>query len=514
MFNDPTKDEETGEDFNFLIVDFNFFTTRLSFNLINSETNTTITKDAKIWFTGDNSNDIVNYSGEKNEEYTTSQGQLELTIDPNVTISESSLFNFAVNVEINGYEKLTQGIQISSEGIKTFDLLLTPESGEEETTPGEDDGDGIIFGQSSNLKSTKEDDSYQISYFISWANIVKCLDENNNTIFSSIDEAKTTYNNDPDNFVSITTSKTTDYLPVIDRLSSETGEEMVTLTKLEKGYITKMMLNNKKVGSLNGGSLKQIAKNLTTPSPDAFGFAEFSEASWTISDTVLNHKSFNSCYTLISASKGIATSGANIKFSSNSITSFSITGDIYNATTGEFIKTETFKGAFPETFVLENIPAVEAKIVFRDNNPSFKAINDLAISDLSTGNYEVDVDAQEGFDEYQIILKALCPSNSTVAIAPTYSGEYRIESSNDEWQAIEMNSGVVDILLKSENEYDIRLLWEDNWETASFSTKFDDSGNYINNTDEDIVVSTLSDNRTQFLITHEFEQDICESMGW
>ena len=132
-FTNPLKDKDTGEDINLLIVDFNFFKTRMTYKITDAKTGEIINAEAKIKFTGKNANDIVTYAGEKNQEYSSSVGQLELTTDPNVAISENSPFEFYVTVEIKGYKTLNKAISVQSEGIKTYDLALSKIADENET---------------------------------------------------------------------------------------------------------------------------------------------------------------------------------------------------------------------------------------------------------------------------------------------------------------------------------------------------------------------------------------------
>ena len=146
-FVNPMKDKETGEDINLLIIDFNFFKTRMTYHLKDAKTGETIEADAKISFSGKNANDIVNYSGEKNQVYQTSQGQLELVTDPGVAISASSPFEFVVKAEIAGYNTLEKTVSIQSDGIKTIDLelLKTADENESELTGGTENDIDTVF---------------------------------------------------------------------------------------------------------------------------------------------------------------------------------------------------------------------------------------------------------------------------------------------------------------------------------------------------------------------------------
>jgi len=274
------------------------------------------------------------------------------------------------------------------------------------------------------------------------------------------------------------------------------------------------MVNGQRIVYLNGGTVNLEASFNNTPKPDIFGFVEFDIDQWNFEGNLDTIETFGASYDLINAStEEISSLGCNIKFTSNSISSFSIDADIKDLE-GKLIKTVNFKGNFPETFILENVPAKSATVEFRNNNPSFQSISTLEITDLSTGSYEVDVNAAEGYEEYQIVLKATCKDNATIAVAPTYSGEFRIKNSDDAWQGVDMIGGKVDLLAKPNEEYELRLLWEGQWETSIFGTEFDATGNYINKTSSDITSEKMEDGRTRIKVVHEFDQDICDDLDW
>lgn len=515
MLDDPTVDKNSGEDVTFLIVDFNFFNTRMNYRLVDIDNNTLITESARIWFTGQNANDIVNFAGEKHDDFSTPQGQIELTVDPNIDITETSPLSYAVHVEIDGYEPFSQGIDIISEGKKTFELLMVKESsGKETTLNGKEEGDGIIFGFADDLKSAKTLEKYKIGYYISWEDLIKCEDLYKNPMYASVEEAKAAYKKDTANFISLTTIKRTDTPTLIDRFTSTSGTALVALRKLESGTLDRIVIGGRKVTDLQGGIIEQSAEYLNTSQPDAFGFASFPDDSWVIAGTTIAHSTLHFNYTLISVSlEPLTVSGSRIKFMSNAISTFSIDGDLYDEE-GQLIKTINFKGKFPETFILENVPQGAAILTFRsENNPSFMPIDTVHIAQLCCDEYEVNVMPAEGYQEYQVVLKIICPDNPTMAIAPTYSGEIRIKGSNDQWQGIDMEGGVVDILGKQNESYELQLLWEDEWETSMFSTEFDNFGNYINQTNAKVETKEIG-TRIQFMIQHEFKQSICNDMGW
>lgn len=519
-FTNPMKDKETGEDITLLILDFNFFKTRMTYHFKDVVTGETITADAKITFSGKNANDIVNYSGEKKPQFETSQGQLELTVDPNVAISESSPFEFAVAVEIPGYNLLERSISINSEGIKTIELQLSKKSDETETelSGGTENGIDTVFHfiiKPGGIKSVKMP-AYQVNYTLTMSNLLKFKDVNGNLIFASQDEALAAYKNDPENFMKVTISKFNDYKPGIEAVKINGVVKNLLFYKLETGKMTSMVIAGKKVGSLNGGVILSDCSNASDFLPQIFGFTQFENSVWKLLGTQIFHKTVDFSYTLATVSTDdLCSKGASVTIKSNVKSCFSLVADVYDSS-DKFITTLFFKGNFPETFILENVPAKAAKLVFRNNLPSFKPIAPVAISNLCSGNYEVNVEAVSGYQQYQVVLTALCPDNMKVAIAPSYGAEVRLKNTNDTWQGIEMKGGIVDLLGLPDREYEIRLLWDKEWEYSSYWTKFDAKGNYIGAPESNatIVSKKLEDGRIQISVKKIFEQNICDDMGW
>ncbi len=522
VLDNPLKDKESGENINLLVLDFNFFDTRISVKLIDAEDGSIITSPATIDFTGKNSGDIVTFAGDKKTELYTTKGQVEITIDPNTVYSESDPFEFAVHVKVPGYNKLSKGIQLRNKGKKTIELQLSKiADGENKDLNGEmniENGDTtIVFSNliNSGLKSaTTETKPYSVNYTIAYSDFLKLKDTNGNLIFSSSAELNQAYNNNPDNFFSMSINTYSNYDPAIDVINDNGVAVSALMQKLETGTLTQLKINGIIAGDLNGGSISSTCSYTGGDVPDIFGFAEFGEESWNVTGTENSYTKLNFEYTIVKASKEpLCETGCSITFSSGVKSSFSIDADVYD-TDNNLVTTINFKGTFPETFVIENTPQKAVKVVFRDNNVAFKPIAPLEIDNFCIGSYDVDVEPEAGYVEYQIVLKALCPDDPTVAIAPTYSAEIKIAGSDNPWQGVDMVSGVVDLLGLPNQEYQIRVLWENEWEESSYFTEFDANGNYTHETgDRAQVHSTqLEDGRIQIDIEQVFSQDVCDGL--
>lgn len=519
-FVNPLKDKETGEDINLLIIDMNFFKTRMTYQLKDAKTGETILSEAKISFSGKNANDIVNYSGEKNPFYQTSQGQLELVADPNVAISASSPFEFVVKAEIAGYNTLEKTVSIQSEGIKTIDLelLKTSDENESELTGETENGIDTVFHFSlppAGLKSATTV-SYKINYTLTMSNLLKFKDINGNLLFKNQEEASAAYKKDPANFIKVTIMSYNQYTPGIETVNLNGTTRKMLFHKLETGKLSSLVIAGKKVGSFNGGVISSESVNKADFLPKILGFAQIENSAWKMLGTTVTYNSLNFFYTLATVSEEqLCEKGASISFKSNFVSSFSIAADVFDLS-GNQITTLYFKGEFPATFVLENVPSKAAKLVFKNNNTAFKPIAELQVTSLCSGNYVVNVEPAAGYQQYQVVLKALCPDNLTVAIAPTYSAQIRMKNTHDLWQGVEMKGGVANILGLPDKEYEMRLLWNNEWEYSTYWTKFDDNGKYTGVTEPKakIVSKKLADGRIQISVDKVFDQNICDDLGW
>lgn len=523
----PLKDKETGDDINLLILDFNFFTTRMTYKLVDATDNSLITSEANVSFTGSNGNDIVDFSGEKNAEYITTEGQLELTVDPNVPVSDANPLEFAVRVEVDGYDTFTKGFQIRSEGPKTIELLLSKTANVEDSDleGGIDINDGdtsIVFGVSNKLLKTAvvEELPYSINYKMSLTDLANLLDNNGNRFFDDNDDAFNFISNSA-NSVVISTKYFRGHSPEVDLISDGGILRTVLFHKLETGRLDAIQIispeSTRIAGSLNGGVIESFATYLNQHKPDVFGFALFNVDHWNFTGTDTLYETLDFRYTLAQASlEELCETGSSLTFTSSIKSAFSITGDVYYSDTDEYITSVNFIGNFPQTYTVENVPSEAVKIVFRDNNPSFEPIPPLEVENLCLGDYTVEVLPKEGYEEYQIVLRAICPDNPTVAVAPTYSGQVKIKDSNDVWQEMNMAGGVVDILGLPNKEYSLRLLWKNDWEYSTYYTEFDENGNYIHDHGSGTKVESyqMEDGRMRIIVEQKFEQDVCNDMGW
>jgi len=522
LFQNPLNDKETGEKINLLIVDFNFFRTHLTFRIFDATKRTMIESPVAVTFTGNNGNDIVTFTGNKKPSFSVTKGQIELTVDPAVKITEQNPFDFAVKAEAEGFLPMFKRINLLSEGKKSIDIYMVRETdlGETDISGKIDFSQGdttIVFGISQGMpfKSANTlDKPFTVTYSMSLADFLKLKDPAGNLLFGSSTEFLNAYNQNPGGFLSIRTTATNDYPSWIDYLFAAGELKNVVLHILESGKVESITVNGTPVTDLNGGILKASAIYSTTPVPDFFGYSVFENDRWNLTGTQISMGILPHPYTIVEAfDETFCSLGATIRFESSFPSSFSVTADIYDMN-GRFLFTQKFTGKFPQSFVLENTPPIPVRFVFRNDNPAFISVPELSVGNLCSGEYVVNVVPSTGYKGYQCVLKAFCPDNPAVAVAPTYNGEYRLKNTNDPWQGAGMSGGVVDLLGLPDREYEYRIIWENEWEVMSFFTSFNADGSYAYPSSSRITSEKMSDGRIRVNISHTYKQSVCDTMNW
>jgi hypothetical protein len=522
IFQNPLNDRETGEKINLLIVDFNFFRTHVTCRIFDANKLTMIEAPVTITFTGKNGNDIVTFTGNKKASFSVTKGQIELTVDPAVKITEQNPFDFAIKAEAKGFLPMFKRINLLSEGKKSIDIYMVRETdlGETDIKGKIDFSEGdttIVFGFSERIpfkSANTQDKPFTLNYSMSLADFLKLKDPAGNLLFSSSAEFLNAYNQNPEGFLSIRTTATSDYPSWIDYLFVEGDLKNVVLHILESGNVESITVNGTPVTNLNGGVLKASVAYTMSPVPDFFGFSVFENDRWNLTGTQISMGILPHPYTIVEAfDETFCSLGATIRFESSFPSSFSVTADVYDMN-DRFLFTQKFTGKFPQSFVLENTPPIPVRFVFRDDNPGFTPLSELTIENLCSGEYTVNVVPSTGYKGYQCVLKAFCPDNPAVAVAPTYNGEYRLKNTNDPWQGAAMSGGVVDLLGLPEREYEYRIIWENEWEVMSFFTTFNTDGSYAYPSSSSITSGKMSDGRIRVNISHTYKQSVCDTMNW
>lgn len=541
LFTNPLKDKETGEDLTLLLLDPNFFTTTFSISVIDAQTKEEIGLDTKLYVGDENGYDVVDFSGQKGEmvEFTidqdyketffkfhTSTGLMELALDPTFEPSEQNPVNISFKAEVEGYESITTFEKISSTGTKTIiiEMLKKPnpnEMVESTSTAGKinESSDGLTFNFSVGpvLKAATAT-ARPYAYFIDilFESLLKFKDLSGNALFSSEAEILQKYQANPNNFAWVTFATNELELTAVKTINGESTLH----TLFESVLISKLIIDGKEVANLNGGTIyAEIFWNSATKSnPDYFGFWDNAKSSFIGRDVSVTGLDIL-YYTAYSYVVQTCNIGASININSTTAdkVGFDITMDLMNASSNS-IGTKTFKGLFSESFKFENVTSEPVTLKFKNDFFSFKPISDITVNSLCSGVVNVNVEAAEGYELYEVTLEAICPDGGGIGVSPSYQGKYKPKGDqNTIWQGITMKAGVFRILCKPKTEYSLKINIDGKDEFIDFST--DDSKYPVGvkaSIGNDTYITNLGkeDGINRVKITHNFTQDICDNLGF
>ncbi|HOO83124.1 MAG TPA: hypothetical protein PLS94_01055 [Prolixibacteraceae bacterium] len=119
------RDKETGEDLPFLLLDQNFFDTKLMVHLIDAQTGNEINSDIIVYLTGDDSQKVVDFNGKRNESYQVNNGYFEVAINPSVVPSVDAPVNLVVYANSENYSWYSLPTEVSIVQSGLTDVVVT-----------------------------------------------------------------------------------------------------------------------------------------------------------------------------------------------------------------------------------------------------------------------------------------------------------------------------------------------------------------------------------------------------
>jgi hypothetical protein len=124
LFKNPLKDKETGEDVTLLLLDRNFITTKISVRVEDLATQQVISEPVEIRFTGNDSDNLITFGGNKKTTFTTSSGFVEVGYDPNQTVNAQNPIELTVVASNANYISAPLFVSYTSEGIKDLTIKM------------------------------------------------------------------------------------------------------------------------------------------------------------------------------------------------------------------------------------------------------------------------------------------------------------------------------------------------------------------------------------------------------
>lgn len=521
LFNNPMKDKETGDDITLLLVDFDFFKTSFTINLVDVQTNEFLDSAANIYIGGPDSMYVCDFKGEKQNYYSTQNGSFELNIDPARTPSESNPIELTFRADnVPGYVSLITTVSYATDGAKTVTIYMLSEQvnddeGEDEVLEGEVDDDGnIVFGwaPTDGFKSAVAVNSerpYSFKYTVKETSLLRFKDSNGQLIFSNTADIIAKYLADKANFARITLS----YLKY-----SETNYKVISGDKImfslnERVVIKKLILAGQEVGQFNDGTVEATQEWLANvqATPDYWGWWDMKNSKFFADKTTSFTGFTNLKYTAWGYKVTPCALGANINFKSTAKVMFNLEAAFHDSNNRK-IGSAGFEGVFDKSFKLENVSNEPGVIKIAKNYFTYEDIPDIQVSNFCSGDINVEVKPKAGYEVYEIALTAYCKDNPAVGLSPTYVAQYKpVNEPTAPWQRIKISGGVFRILAKPNTDYQFKLNFDGDYEYIDISTDF--NKNTIG-TDTKIEYKGKTNGIHIVRIKHVFDQNICDKLGW
>jgi hypothetical protein len=521
LFNNPLKDKVTGEDITLLLVDFDFFKTSFTINLVDVQTNELLDSAAHIYIGGPDSIHVCDFKGEKLDHYSTKNGSFELNIDPARIPSEANPIELTFRADkVSGYVSLLTTVSFATEGTKTVTIYMLSEQvddedGEDEELVGEYNDEGnVVFGFAPNdgFKSAVAVNNvrpYSFGYSIKGANLLKFKNKQGQAIFANTADVLAKYMADKTNFAKITVA----YLNVNKTNYKVISGDKTMYTLNERVYIKKLILGGQEVGQFNGGTVETTINWLSNvqATPDYWGWWDISKSRFIVDKTTSFTGFTNLKYTAWAYKVTPCALGANINFKSTAKVMFNLEAAFHDSNNRK-IGSAGFEGVFDKSFKLENVSSEPGVIKFKKNYFTYEDIPDISVSSFCSGDINVEVKPKAGYEAYEIALTAYCKENPTVGLSPTYAALYKpVGDALAPWQPIKISGGVFRILAKPNTDYQFKLNFDGDYEYIDISTDFN-KNTIGSETKINYLGKTNGIHKVR--ISHVFNQSICDKLGW
>jgi len=466
FLSDPLKDKDTGEDLTMLIVDMNFIKTKLVIYLEDFDTGESIEgEEIEIMISGENASNLISFSGEKPDEFTTSTGYLELGYDPNYQITKETPLELNFIAIGDNYFSLPEIYSFTTEGTKNIILRLINIGGQPKSGGGFDEPFQInVDGGHEKLRFVRSVTGYYGKY--TRYNVYMVQSNQSETLICSDIIDNVIY---PEYGVF--------WYSVLDWQRGNTSDQRTDYT----GFPTQ----------------SYIAEGYDV----VVTVAENSEKTLCANGLTIN----------ILGQYGITGSGTfdyQIEFGDGIIMTGRITAT--NFPHSELIEPIYYNN--PNTWVTL---LGDAQYIMRNDQydllPVYRA-NPCGEVVTFTAH------PRSNLTTYRINTQYKCSNNPTVAIALSINGQFRKAGTTD-WNGFSFNGGVCEIQIEKDEEYDFRVNVNGEWKTYTLPTDPDEFNDFINsNQSSDYTVEQMNsevkaDGSVEISVVVLLDQSICDMIG-
>ncbi|MFC2097912.1 hypothetical protein ACFLSI_06230, partial [Bacteroidota bacterium] len=461
----PLEDKDTGEELTMLIIDLNFITTKIVIYLEDFDTGESIEgEEIEIMINGDDASNLISFSGEKPDKFTTSTGYLELGYDPNFQITKETPLELSFIAVGENYFSLPEIYSFTTEGTKNIVLRLINIGVQPKSGGGFDEPFQInVDGGREKIKFMRSIPGYYGEY--SKYNLYRIEPGQSGTLSCS---------------------------NIIDNVIYP-----------EYGVFWYSVLDYLR-GNTEG-------RNDYTGLPTQSYSAEAWDIIFTVAENSQKTKCADGLTIKILGQYGITGSGTfdyKIEFGDGNIMEGRITATDFPHS--ELIGPIYYNNPITYVSLIGDAQYIMRNATY-DLLPVYRA-NPCGEEVIFTA------EPRSNLTTYKINTQYKCSSNPSIAVALSISGQFRKVGVTD-WTGFSFTQGICEIQLEKDEEYEFRLNIDGEWKTYTLPTDPDDFQDFLNNnqnsdyTVESIGDEVKADGSIEISVIVLLDQSICDMIG-
>lgn len=421
LFQNPLKDKNTGNDVTALLIDLNFFEVKFKIHIIDAETEEYVEgAELNVFITGNSASNVVNFSGEKKNTFTTSSGYLELTYDPNVEISANNPIKFEVQATSDEYFSFPTEVNVSEKGNEDIYVYVFKATNEKSASVVADPFT-MEYAPSSGLTKLSLSES-SLRLISSNYPVYNIWGVYRNT--SAGDLTAKNFNGDPNLY----NEWGFHYYYMMNPSEKSNGDALKSQNFSKANYIIPALLKRNGISKCDNGIRVNYSKSGGSGGTTAIKYQ------LTLSDNTFK--------------KGLHS--------------------------GSLPFAKTINNFYYPTANPSGVLELIGDMQFELSPNSFNIENACNSSVLN-----VTLTPITGLTHCKFTYVLTCENGNTIGAAITYNLQIREHGSEASWSWVETQGGFCELWLKKNTQYDVRFNWDGDWNEFSITTDYGNLESFI-----------------------------------